>query len=77
MKLEHIVILYGNILDKFDIGHCCTKVKVTLQLQNVSPFISIQTVRSHNSTLVQARKLMLSMYVHLILRYKIYEYHHA
>ena len=28
MKLEHIVV-YENFLDKFDIGHCQTKGKVT------------------------------------------------
>ena len=42
-----------------------------------SPFTTIQTVRSHNSTLVQARKLILSIYVHLILTYKSYEYCHV
>ena len=63
--------------DKFDIGHCQTKVKVTAGVQTVFPFTAIQTVRSYNSTLVQARKLILSMYVHLILVYNIYEYHHA
>ena len=62
------------ISNKFDIGHCQTKVKVTMRLQNLSPFTAIQTVRSHNSTLVQARKLILSMHVHLILIYKVYEY---
>ena len=30
---------------------------------NFSPFAAVQTFRSHNSTLVQARKLILSMYV--------------
>ena len=34
----------------------------------------VQTVRSYNSTLVLTRKLILSMCVHLILTYKIYEY---
>ena len=32
MKLEHIVI-YENISDKFDIGHCRTKVKVTTDFE--------------------------------------------
>ena len=61
------------------IGHCRTKVKVMMQLQNFSPIIAIQTVRSHNSTLVQAnvRKLILSMFLHLILIYNIYEYRQA
>ena len=31
MDLEYIVV-YENISDKFDIGHCCTKVKVTARL---------------------------------------------
>ena len=30
MKLEYFVV-YENILDKFDIGHCNIKVKVTAQ----------------------------------------------
>ena len=53
MKLEYIVV-YENISDKFDIGHSQTKVKVIVGLQNFSPFTTIQTVRSHDSTLVQA-----------------------
>ena len=32
---------------------------------------------NYNSTLIEARKLILSMYVHLILEYNIYEYRHA
>ena len=75
MKSEHVV--YKNISDKFDVGHCRTKVRVTVPLRNFSLFTAIQTVRSHNSTLVEARKLILSKYVHLILTYKIYEYRHA
>ena len=58
------------------IGHCPIKVNVT-----VGPifllFTGIQTVRSNNLNLVQARKLILSMYVHLIIMIKIYEYHYA
>ena len=76
MKLEYIV-LYENISDKFDIGHCQTKIKVTARLRNFSPFTTIQNVKSHNSTLVPAGRLILSMYVHLILIYKINEYRHA
>ena len=38
---------------------------------------SLQTVRSYSSTLEQARDLILSMYLHLILIYKIYEVRHA
>ena len=54
------IVVYENNSDKFDIGHCRTKVVV----------MAIQTVRSHNSTLVQARKLILSVYVYLIIIYK-------
>ena len=50
-----------------DIEHCQIKVKVTLGLQKFSPFTTIQTVRSYNSTLVPATKLILSLFVHLIL----------
>ena len=70
MKLEHIVV-YENSSDDFDIEHHRIKVKVTVGLKKVSSFT---TMRPYNSTLVQARKLILSMYVHLILLYKIYEY---
>ena len=76
MKLEFIVV-YENSSDKFDIEHHRIKVKVTVGLQKLSPFTTIQTVRSFNSTLVQARKPILSMYVHLIVIYKIHEYRHA
>ena len=76
MKLEYIVV-YENSLDEFDIEHCRIKVKVTVGIQKFSPFTTIQTVRSYDSTLVQDRKLILSVYVHLILKYKIYEYRHT
>ena len=76
MKFKYIVV-YENSSDKFDIEHHRIKVKVTVGLQMFSPFTTIQTVRSYNSTLVQARKLILSMYDHLIAIYKIYEYRHA
>ena len=75
-KLEYIVV-YENSSDKFDIELRQIKVKVTVGLQKFSPFTTIQTVRSYSSTLVQARNLILSMYVHLILIYKIYECRHA
>ena len=76
MKLEYIVV-YENISDEFNIEHHRIKVKVTVGLQKFSPFTTIQTVRSYNSTLVQARKLVLSRNVHLIVIYKIYKYRHA
>ena len=75
-KLEYIVV-YENISDEFDTELRQVKVKVTVGVQRFSPFTTIQTVRSYNSTLVQARKLILSMYVHLILTYKIYECRYA
>ena len=76
MKLENIVV-YENSSHEFDIEHHWIKVKVTVGLQKFSPFTTIQTVNSYNSSLVQARKLILSIYVHLIVIYKIYEYRHA
>ena len=76
MKLEYIVV-YENSSDEFNIGNCRTKAKVTARLRNFSPFTATQTIKSHNSTLVQARNLVLSMYDHMILIYKIYEYRHA
>ena len=76
MKFENIIV-YQNSSDEFDIEHHRIKVKITVGLHKFSPFTTIQTVRSYNSTLVQARKLMLSKYVHLIVIYKIYEYRQA
>ena len=64
-KFEYIVV-YESSSDEFDIRR--VKVKVAVGLQNFLPFTTIQTVRSYNSTLVQA------MYVHLIKIYKIYKY---
>ena len=75
-KSEYIVV-YENSLDEFDIELHRIKVKVTVGVQNFSPFTTIQTVRSYSSTLVQARNLILSIYLHLILIYKIDECHHA
>ena len=76
MKLDYIVV-YEYSSDKFDIEHHRVKVKVTVGLEKFSPFTTIQTVRSYNSTLLEARKLILSIYVHLIVIYNIYEYRHA
>ena len=75
-KLEYIVE-YENSSDEFDIELRRIKVKVTVGVQKFSPFTIIQTVRSYCSTLVQARNLILSMYLHLILIYKIYKCRHA
>ena len=70
-KSEYIVVY------EFDIELHRIKVKVTVGVQKFSPFTTIQTVRSYSSTLVQARNLILSIYLHLILIYKIYECRHA
>ena len=75
-KSEYIVV-YENSSDKFDIELHRIKVKVTVCVQIFSPFTTIQTVRSYSSTLVQARNLILSIYLHLILIYKINECRHA
>ena len=75
-KLEYIVE-YENSSDEFDIELCRIKVKVTVGVQKFSPFTTIQTVRSYSSTLVKARNLILSMYHHLILIYKIHKCRHA
>ena len=75
-KSEYIVV-YKNSSDEFDIELHRIKVKVTVGVQKFSPFTTIQTVRSYSSTLVQARNLILSIYLHLILIYKINECRHA
>ena len=75
-KSEYIVV-YENSSDEFDIELHRIKVKVTVGVQKFSPFTTIQTVRSYSSTLVQAWNLILSIYLHLILIYKIYECRHA
>ena len=75
-KLEYIVV-YENTLDEFDIELRRIKVRVTVGVQKFSPFTTIQTVRTYSSTLVQARNLILSIYLHLILIYKIYECRYA
>ena len=73
-KLEYIVV-YEKSSDEFDIRRI--KVKVTVGVQKFSPFTTIQTIRSYSSTLVQARNLILSMYLHLTLIYKNFECRHA
>ena len=75
-KSQYIVV-YENSSDEFDIKLHRIKVKVTVGVQKFSPFTTIQTVRSYSSTLVQARNLILNIYLHLILIYKIYECRHA
>ena len=73
-NLEYIVV-YENSSNEFDIE--LHWVKVTVGVQKFSPFTTIQTVRSYSSALVQARNLILSIYLHLILIYKIYECRHG
>ena len=53
------------------------KVKVMARLINCSSFTTIQTVNSNISALALDRKLLLSICVHLILIYNIYEYCHG
>ena len=62
MKLEYTVA-YEKSSDEFDIELHRIRVKVTEGVQKFSTFTTIQTVRSYNSTLVQARKLIFSMYI--------------
>ena len=78
MKFKYIVI-YEISSDEFDIGdyRIMVKVKITAGVQTAFPFTAIQTVRSYNSTLMRARKLILSIYVHPILIHKMYEYRHV
>ena len=75
-KLEYIVV-YENSSDEFDIELHRIKVKITVGVQKFSPFTTIQTVRSYSSNLAQARNLILSICLHLILIYKINECRHA
>ena len=67
------VVVYENSSDEFDIELHRINFKVTVGVQKFSPFTTIQTVRSYSSTFLQARNLILSIYLHLILIYKIYE----
>ena len=67
MKLEHIVV-YENISDKFDNGHCRIKVKVTVGFEI---FVILRKVgevqifkhRLYISALEQAKVLLLGKYV--------------
>ena len=75
-KSEYVVV-YENSSEEFDIELHRIKVKVTVGVQIFFPFTTIQNVRSYSSTLVKARNFILSIYLHLILIYKIYECRHA
>ena len=68
---KYYIVVYENSSDEFDIELYRIKVKVTVGVQKFSPFTTMQTVRSYSSTLVQARNLILSIYLHLILIYKL------
>ena len=74
---SNYIVVYENSSDEFDIELHRIKVKVTVGVQKFSPFTTIQTVRYFSSSLVQARNLILSIYLHLILIYKINECRHA
>ena len=71
------IVVYENRSDEFDLELHRIKVKVTVGIQKFSPFTTIQTVRSYSSVLVQARNIILGMYVHLVQIYKNYKYRHA
>ena len=75
MKLKYIVV-YENSSDEFDIEQHRIKIKVTVGLQNF-PIYHNTNCQVLYLPLVQAKKLILSMSVHLIVIYKIYEYRHA
>ena len=62
MKFEYFVV-NENSLDKFNIGHFWIKIK--FRVENFSSFTTREIFRSYNSTLAQARALMLGRYVFL------------
>ena len=68
-KFEYVVVYENVALSDQGQGHC--------RRSKFSPFTTIQTVKSYISTLVRARNLILGMYVHLLLIYKMYKYRHA
>ena len=55
MKFE-IMVIYENSSNRFDMGHCQIKVKVTVR---PFPHDAIQIERFYRSTLTQARMLIL------------------
>ena len=67
MKFKYIVV-YENNSDKFDVGHWWTKVKVTAC--NFEIFLHLlQFKLSGPMTFAQAKNLILSVYVYLIILY--------
>ena len=71
------IVVYENSSDEFDIELRRIKVKVTVGVQKCSPFTTIQTSGPIVQVWYKLRNLILSMYVHLVLIYKIYECRHA
>ena len=69
LKLIFIVVFLENATIEYSLESVCLCV--------FSPFTTVQTVMSYNSTLVQARNNILRMYVHLILKIKIYKNRHT
>ena len=76
MKFEYVEV-YIDGSDKFNIGYRWIKVKVTVGLQIFFPYSTIKTVTTYTLAVVQARKLIFSMHVHLVKVYTIYEYCYA
>ena len=61
---QHLIkydVAIRNNLEKFSIEHCWIKVTVTVGYGKFYVFTTIQTVRSHNSTLVGSRQNLSSM----------------
>ena len=48
--------VYENSSDEFDMAHCLIEVKVTSRLPILSPFTTMQTVKSYISALELNRK---------------------
>ena len=76
MKLEYIVV-YENSSDKFDIELCRINFKVTVGILIFPHLPQYKLSGPIVQLFLQARNLILSIYVHLILIYKINECHHA
>ena len=60
MKFKYFVV-YENISDKFDNGHCRIKVKVTVE--NFFPFTTIQTVGFYNSPWIEGGLYQACMFI--------------
>ena len=75
-KFEYIVA-YEDISDEFDSGHCLIKVKDGMTLKFFSIYHNTNCQVLYISALAHGRKFELNICVHLMLIYKVYEYHHA